>query len=373
MIERGTKEKVMTNRKEKRVPGFWSLAFRKSLPCKSQPSDVISDGTERSSSIGCLSNLRDAIHGSKRHKGKASNGGPKVVGSSTSTEIVLRNIGRPSRKGNGSSTDRMAKGLVSLTCNPDRPTCERSREYYRGSGAVVCQICGEKHKRRSIDAVESHRLSKEYAVSELLEGDLSRKIIEIICQTGQVDQSNKQHIKIETILKVHNMQNILTWFEDYRETVKIKARRQSKKVDPRCLADGNELLRFYATTVACSLGRSGGSSGLCNMVKCGVCRILRNGFSANNDFVGRVGIFATSTSERALDYVEAQLNKRKALFVCRVIAGKIHSPLRQFEQGFSDSGCDSLAWKVGRNREAEELFVLSPRALLPCFVVIYKI
>ncbi|PON34660.1 Poly(ADP-ribose) polymerase, catalytic domain containing protein [Parasponia andersonii] len=341
MIERGTKEKVMTNKKEKRVPGFWSLAIRQSLPCKSQPSDVISDGTERSSSIGCLSNLRDAIHGSKRRKEKASNGGPKVVGSSIS--------------------------------NPGRPTRERSREYYRGSGAVVCQICGEKHKRRSIDAVESHRLSKEYAVSELLEGDLSRKIIEIICQTGQVDQSNKQYIKIETILKVHNMQNILTWFEDYRETVKIKARIQSKKVDPRCLADGNELLRFYATTVACSLGRSGGSSGLCNMVNCGVCRILRNGFSANNDFVGRVGIFATSTSERALEYVEAQLNKRKALFVCRVIAGKIHSPLREFEQGFSDSGCDSLAWKVGRNREAEELFVLSPRALLPCFVVIYKI
>lgn len=211
-----------------------------------------------------------------------------------------------------------------------------------------------------------------WAVSELLEGDLSRKIVEIICQTGQHDHSNKHHIKIETILKVHNMQNILTWFEDYRETVKIKARKQSKKVDPRCLADGNELLRFYATTIACWLGRSG-SSRLCNLDKCGACRILRNGFSANNDFIGRVGIFATSTSERALEYVEAQFNKRKALFVCRVIAGKIHSPLREFDQGFCNSECDSLAWKLGRNREAEELFVLSPRALLPCFVVIYKI
>lgn len=217
-----------------------------------------------------------------------------------------------------------------------------------------------------------------FAVSELLEGDSSRKIVEIICQTGQQhDQSNKQHIEIETILKVHNMQNILTWFEDYRETVKLKARKQAKKVDPRCLADGNELLRFYATTVACSLGRSGGgsgSSGLCNIDNCGACRILRNGFSANKDFVGRVGIFATSTSERALEYVEQEINKRKALFVCRVIAGKIHSPLRRFDQGFLDySGFDSLACKVGRNREAEELFVLSPRALLPCFVVIYKI
>ncbi|XP_062088331.1 uncharacterized protein LOC133794904 [Humulus lupulus] len=167
------------------------------------------------------------------------------------------------------------------------------------------------------------------------------------------------------------MQNILTWFEDYRETVKIKARKQSKKVDPRCLADGNELLRFYATNVACSLGSS--SSGLCNLENCGACRILRNGFSANMDFVGRVGIFATSTSERALAYVEAHFNKRKALFVCRVIAGKIHSPLRKFDQAFSHSGFDSLAWKVGRNREAEELFVLSPKAVLPCFVVIYKI
>ena len=208
-----------------------------------------------------------------------------------------------------------------------------------------------------------------------MEGDSSRKIVEMICQTGQKDTVNSKCTKIERILKVNNMQSILCQFEDYREMVKTKARKQSnRKENPRCLADGNELLRFYATTTLCSFGLNGSSS-LCRSINCGACRILRNGFFTGKDFLGHIGIFATSNSERALRYACAQERqfKRKALFVCRVIAGKIRSPVRKLEQGFSvGSGFDSLAWKVGRNKNVEELFLLNPRALLPCFVVIYK-
>ncbi|KAJ8438314.1 hypothetical protein Cgig2_018794 [Carnegiea gigantea] len=49
--------------------------------------------------------------------------------------------------------------------------------------------------------------------------------------------------------------------------VKIKASKPPNKKHPRCLADGNELLRFYGTTMACSLGLAGSSS-LCVLEKC---------------------------------------------------------------------------------------------------------
>lgn len=199
--------------------------------------------------------------------------------------------------------------------------------------------------------------------------------MEIICQSGAESNTNERS-RIERILKVHNTQNILARFEDYREMVKIKASRsQFKKVDPRCLADGNELLRFHATNISCSLGMNGSSS-LCKLNTCSTCRILLNGFSARKDFIGRIGIFVTSTSERALKYVGEEGHhqlERKALFVCRVIAGTIHGPLRKFDQEFScSSGFDSLAWKLGRSSSAEELFLPNPKALLPCFVVIYN-
>ena len=92
-------------------------------------------------------------------------------------------------------------------------------------------------------------------MTELVEGDSSRKIVEIICRTSWLKSEN-QSGRIERVLKVHNMQRTLARFEEYRETVKIKASKLPKK-HPRCLADGNELLRFYGTTVACSLGVNG--------------------------------------------------------------------------------------------------------------------
>ncbi|KAF0927790.1 hypothetical protein E2562_036210 [Oryza meyeriana var. granulata] len=70
-------------------------------------------------------------------------------------------------------------------------------------------------------------------------------------------------------------------FEEYREAVKLKASKLPKK-HPRCLADGNELLRFHGTTLSCTLGDTAGSSSLCVSDKCAVCRrIIRHGFSLN--------------------------------------------------------------------------------------------
>ena len=205
-----------------------------------------------------------------------------------------------------------------------------------------------------------------------MEGDSSRKIVEIICRTSWLKSEN-QCGRIERVLKVHNMQKTLCRFEEYREMVKIKASKLPKK-HPRCLADGNELLRFYGTTMTCALGVNG-SSNLCISDKCYVCRIIRHGFSTKKELKDGIGVFTTSTSGRAFEFIdihEEDSSIRKALIVCRVIAGRVHRPLENIQDMAGQTGFDSLAGKVGLYSNIEELYLLNPRALLPCFVVICK-
>lgn len=199
--------------------------------------------------------------------------------------------------------------------------------------------------------------------------------MELIYRTSWSKSNNSNCGGIERILKVHNMQKTIAQFEEHREKVKIKANKLPKK-HPRCLADGNELLRFYGTSVECSLGINGSSS-LCTSDRCSVCRIIRYGFSLSTEkeINGGVGVFTTSTSERAFESVQLFDNystSRKALIVCRVIAGRIHKPLENIQELAAQSGFDSLAGKVGLYSNTEELYLLNPRALLPCFVIICK-
>lgn len=219
------------------------------------------------------------------------------------------------------------------------------------------------------------RLFVSVVVTELIEGDSSRRIVEIICRASCSDtEKNKNNrVAIERILKVHNMQKMLAQFEEYRELVIIKAHKLAKK-HPRCLADGNELLRFHGTTFECSLGLKSSSS-LCTSNNCQVCWILRNGFSTKKELSNGIGVFTASTSSRALESIQESDDNgstRKALIVCRVIAGRVHRPMENFQELVGQSGFDSLAGKMGLHSNIEELFLLSPRALLPCFVVIYK-
>ncbi|KAL5131173.1 hypothetical protein HKD37_12G034104 [Glycine soja] len=435
------KKKIKGNIKDN-MPTVW-FSLKKSFHCKSEPSDVHDPKTrkqlstiltKRAGRSGCsrsIANLKDVIHGSKRHLDKPPSCSPRSIGSSEflnpiTHEVILSNsrcelkitgyggfqegvgsggsnaggggIGgstfvgtlRPGTPGPGghptmhyfnpsfrtSSTpprkspflsDKEGSGPHGAGLHPsNRLSLETDSN---GSSTVTCHKCGEQFNKW--DAAEAHHLSK-HAVTELVEGDSSRKIVEIICRTSWLKSEN-QCGRIERVLKVHNMQKTLARFEEYRETVKIKASKLQKK-HPRCLADGNELLRFYGTSVSCSLGLNG-SSTLCLSEKCCVCRIIRNGFSAKKELKGGIGVFTTSTSGRAFESIEIigeEPSLRKALIVCRVIAGRVHRPLENIQEMAAQTGFDSLAGKVGLYSNIEELYLLNPRALLPCFVVICK-
>ncbi|KAF3789603.1 hypothetical protein EJ110_NYTH11669 [Nymphaea thermarum] len=424
------------------MPTVW-FALKRSLHCKSEPSDVYDPKarrrlstiqTKRSGRSGCsrsIANLKDVIHGSKRHMDRPPSCSPRSIGSSEflnpiTHEVILSNsrcelkitgfngandggstfVGtlRPGTPGpggqsalhygpafTGSFAATPPRKSPSLHLSNREPSINGgaalSAAIFSGSGCVVstrrfsldseaqacssiaCHKCGEHFGKW--EALESHHLSK-HAVTELVEGDSSRKIVEIICRTSWLKSENPCG-RIERVLKVHNMQRTLARFEEYRESVKMKASKLPKK-HPRCLADGNELLRFYGTTLSCSLGMNGSSS-LCASENCSVCRIIRHGFSTKKEMKEGVGVFTTSTSGRAYESIEEYEDNpsvRKALLVCRVIAGRVHRPLENILDVSGQMGFDSLAGKVGPYSNVEELYLLNPRALLPCFVVICK-
>nr|GMD05203.1 Unconventional myosin-XVB like [Ipomoea batatas] len=383
------------------MPAVW-LSLKKSLQCRSEPAEVhdpskkVSSGTRRKTAAvrsGCsrsIANLRDVvINGSRRY----NNGeapylqSPRSIGSNEllnpiTHECTLKpgtpgpgrvqyrkpgggGVGSPTVKGSsGSLSRRVGAGFSGIV---PRPKASNGGPEFYGFKELSCPKCGEHFSKW--DAVESHHLSK-HAVTQLVEGDSSRSIVEMICRTSWTSSkpdknNNTGNTGMERILKVHNMQKMLARFEEYRETVKIKASKLAKK-HARCLADGNELLRFHGTTVECSLGKNGSSS-LCNSEKCQVCQILRHGFRVKK---GGVGVFTASTSRRAVEAIEMKGGMKRALIVCRVIAGRVHKPVENNLQELS--GFDSLAGKFGLHSSVEELFLLNPKALLPCFVVICR-
>lgn len=233
----------------------------------------------------------------------------------------------------------------------------------------ACSECGEVFPK--IESLEHHQAIR-HAVSELGPDDSSRNIVEIIFKSSWLKKNNPI-CKVERILKVHNTKHTIQRFEDYRDTVKTRATNTSKK-NARCAADGNELLRFHCATITCSLGARGSSSLCASIPGCGVCTIIRHGFEGSKVS----GVRTTASSGRAHDSLGGS-GTRRAMLVCRVIAGTVKRVAADDaavdEDGASSvtaGSFDSVAGNGGMYSNLEELHVFNPRAILSCFVVIYK-
>uniref|UniRef100_A0A5B6ZPF1 C2H2-type domain-containing protein n=1 Tax=Davidia involucrata TaxID=16924 RepID=A0A5B6ZPF1_DAVIN len=236
-----------------------------------------------------------------------------------------------------------------------------------------CPVCGEIFQKPNL--LEQHQAIK-HAVSELIDGDSGNNIVRIIFKTGWPDKAKSPNI--HRILKIHNNPKILTRFEEYRESVKLKAARNGavRRRDERCIADGNELLRFHCATFLCDLGQNGNSS-ICNHQYCSVCGIIGCGFSPKMD-----GICTLSTSWRAHVAIPEEIEEefkfmhvKRAMLVCRVIAGRVGCDQEAVDK--EDPGFESVVGRGGgghtRLDEEDELLVFSPRAVLPCFVIVYTV
>ncbi|XP_015885618.2 uncharacterized protein LOC107421015 [Ziziphus jujuba] len=307
-----------------------------------------------------------------------------LVGGSSNSEVSSRSMKAPLNEINGVVSTSSSSLSVSSTSSVGGSF--RGMPFRRFSGCYECRMvvdpvlgfardpslrgsicscpeCGEIFMKA--ENLELHQAVR-HAVSELGPEDTSKNIVEIIFQSSWL-KKQVPVCKIDRILKVHNTQKTISKFEEYRDSIKAKATKLPKK-HPRCIADGNELLRFHCTTFVCSLGLNG-STNLCNSIpQCNVCSIIKNGFKAATVEAAGNGILTTATSGKAHDKagVAEDGNEKRAMLVCRVIAGRVKKNM----EGNIDE-YDSVAGAVGVYSNLDELYVSNSKAILPCFVVIY--
>lgn len=194
-------------------------------------------------------------------------------------------------------------------------------------------------------------------------GDPSRNIVEMILQRASMNPS-KPPRKIKTILKVKNSVEVLERFEKYREKVKKKVHKQYE-THPRSTVDGNELLRFYSTTIVCCSGKSKRIYEFCKDPTCDVCRIIQSNF--DTDYTRKYGVRLSTSSEDLRENMIAATsgkNMKRAVIVCRTIAGSIVTMGEGDNEDF-----DSVGSGLPSNLEC--LTVRNPHAVLPCFVVVF--
>ncbi|KAI3468911.1 hypothetical protein Pfo_025574 [Paulownia fortunei] len=189
------------------------------------------------------------------------------------------------------------------------------------------------------------------SLTELPKGHPSRNVVEIIFHTSWGEKSFSG--MVEMVFKVQNLTRTVNRFEEYREVVKHRAScaaaGDGNEDHVRCVADGNEVMRFYclgATTTGGAYETGGGAWAFQGGKRAGVSTFSGSGVAHEKAGGGR---------------------GRRAMLVCRVIAGRVYKQLGFDSLLQGRIGYDSVGGVNG------ELHVFETRALLPCFLIIYKL
>lgn len=211
-----------------------------------------------------------------------------------------------------------------IRANP-KPPIYRNLHYNKGAVLLLTEL-GEEH---------------EYIMNTL---------IEPLFREGLMRNSaeNNWSQLIERVLKVNNTIEKLSRFEEQVDS----------QTQPCSLANMDVLWRFYGAPVSRSLGSKGSKSTLqlCDSDGCSLCSVLRH---------EKRGV-CTTTSSMALEKIR-DVRVRKAVTLCKVVPGRI-------DLTSSEKQDDALSWFYSRvNREAKAMYVRNTSALLPLYVVIYKI
>ncbi|AQL05618.1 hypothetical protein Zm00014a_034631 [Zea mays] len=190
-------------------------------------------------------------------------------------------------------------------------------------------------------------------MAELPEGHSSRRVVELIFASGwggagSPELSPSPPPSVEALFRVRSAPRAVARFEEARA-----AAARARGAAARCGADGNEMMRFQ-----CRAPGPGGVFG----AGVATCRL---GASAS-----AVRTFACSGAAHASAAAAAAAVGRRAMLVCRVIAGRVcpaNYPRHGQGQSSAAAAYDSVDMGDG------ELVVLDSRAVLPCFLIIYKV
>ncbi|XP_054824366.1 uncharacterized protein LOC129322229 [Prosopis cineraria] len=213
---------------------------------------------------------------------------------------------------------------------------------------------------RSVSSTRPTRAPEPFlpSLTELPEGHPSRNVVEIIFHTSWGPKAFMG--QIEMIFKVVNACRTVSRFEEYRDTVKRRAgsgaltEGSNWEENARCVADGNEVMRFQClgpTSGGGPYDASGGGGGCAWSLPGGKGSAIRT-FSSSGE------AHESGGGGRG----------RRAMMVCRVIAGRVSKQI-----GFMDSLLDGRVAVDSVSGDEGELFVFDSRAVLPCFLIIYKL
>ncbi|KAK3154830.1 hypothetical protein QOZ80_2BG0195590 [Eleusine coracana subsp. coracana] len=194
------------------------------------------------------------------------------------------------------------------------------------------------------------------ALTELPAGHSSRQVVEIIFLSswsplpspppqgaGPTSAGSAFPGEVEMLFRVHNPARAVARFEDYRAAVRARAGGAS-----RSAADGNEMMRFSPAPPPYGSAASAAYGGA-------------------EDALVRVRTFDGSGGAHASAARGVAATGRRAMFLCRVIAGRVKEA--GLGSGEETPGKEHDSVRVGKG----ELVVFDRRAVLPCFLVIYKL
>ncbi|THG16843.1 hypothetical protein TEA_008912 [Camellia sinensis var. sinensis] len=345
----------------KNRPSSWDQ-IKNLLSCKQMEQSKVHDPSKTSAgyaklgSCSSICSFRDVVHGNTSRVVHRADNSPESSSLGQETRLLSRKAvnGSTSNRSLSSSARSNASGVTHTSSS------SKGMQLRKLSGCYECRTIVDPSRENFIITICCWQ-----TVSELGPEDSGRNIVEIIFKSSWLKKDNPV-CKIERILKVHNTRRTIQRFEDCRDAVKIRVNANTKK-NPRCAADGNELLRFHSTTLSCTLGARGSSS-LCGLTPgCGVCTVIKHGFSGKAS--DGKGVRTTASSGRAHDCINGG-DGRRAMLVCRVIAGRVRRMAddgAEEEESVSAGSYDSVAGYAGIYSNLEELYVFNPRAILPCF------
>lgn len=195
------------------------------------------------------------------------------------------------------------------------------------------------------------------ALAELPAGHSSRQVVEIIflsswsplpatqaalpAAVASTAAAGASTAEVEMLFRVHNPARAVARFEDYRAAVRARAGGAS-----RSAADGNEMMRFSPAPPDEGCSSAAGEDAL---------RI--------RTFDGSGGAHANG---------RGPASGRRAMFLCRVIAGRVADGPATSGAGADAEPVPSKEYDSVRAGKGE-LVVFDRRAVLPCFLIIYKL
>uniref|UniRef100_A0A0A9ETP2 C2H2-type domain-containing protein n=1 Tax=Arundo donax TaxID=35708 RepID=A0A0A9ETP2_ARUDO len=280
------------------------------------------------------------------------------------------------------STRSFSNSITPVPSSPQKllqASRQSTRSFAARGDVFPCKVCGEVLSRPQ--QLELHQ-SMKHSLSELSHLDSSMNIIRMIFLAGWKPATSGagEPPAVRRILRIHHNPRALARFEEYRDLVRARAARrcaggapgEGAVVEERCIADGNERLRFHCSTMLCSLGAAGG---VCGSPYCCVCSTLRHGFAGKQADVDGIATYASAWAAHAslpedVEREFAFLQVRRAMLVCRVVAGRVGRGAADDKVAY-DSMVPVRAG-VASGGDDVELLVFNPRAVLPCFVILYS-